>query len=143
MASCAFPRPSFVVFSLALTLAAVGCARQNAAVTAENHAEPFIRTLPQTHESVRLLGRPESVTLRSGLVMLRPGEDCGWHSTDNFEELIICLEGAGEVETERLGRRPLAAGQYAYNPPQSRHCVFNTGSADMRYVYVVAPARAE
>ena len=32
---------------------------------------------------------------------------------------------------------------YAYNPPHTRHNVFNTWTEPMRYIYVVAPVRAE
>lgn len=118
----------------------------NTGCTAGGTAHPapqrtaFVRPLPDTTEYVRLLSKEEGVRMRSGLVTLEPGKDCGWHSTDNYEELIICLAGAGEIETEGIGRRPIAAGQYAYNPPETKHNVFNTGTAALRYIYVVAPA---
>jgi len=102
--------------------------------------KPLVKALPETHEYARLLRPPESVTMRSGLVTLKPGENCGEHSTEGFEEMVICLEGAGQIETEGVGRRPLAAGQFAYNPPYTRHNVHNTGDQPMRYIYVVAEA---
>jgi quercetin dioxygenase-like cupin family protein len=103
----------------------------------------FVQDLPETYEYVRLLSPPQSVAMRSGLVTLQTDEDCGWHSTDNYEEMVVCLEGEGEVEAEGSGRSKLGAGQVAYNAPHTRHCVFNTGSKPMRYVYVVAPAPGE
>jgi len=117
-----------------------GCA---APATVDQGAQcaPFVRALPRAEQYTRLLAPPDSVAMRSGLMVLPPGKDCGWHSTQNYEELVICLEGAGEIETEGAGRRPLAAGHYAYNPPRTRHCVFNTGDQPLRYIYVVAPAR--
>jgi quercetin dioxygenase-like cupin family protein len=118
----------------------VGCAKPEAKMDATLHREPFVRPLPETNAYARLLEKTDAVSMRSGLMTLAPGKDCGWHSTDEYEELIICLAGAGEVQTEGGGRRPLAAGSYAYNPPQQRHCVFNTGTQAMRYIYVVAPA---
>jgi len=99
---------------------------------------PFVRALPDVQEYVRLLETGESVTMRSGLVTLQPGEDCSWHSTESHEELVICLEGEGHIESGDMGRRRLTAGDYAYNPPHTRHNVFNTGTQPMRYVYVVA-----
>ncbi len=102
--------------------------------------EGFVRSVPDTQEPARLLGKTDTVGMRSGFVVLEPGKDCGWHSTENYEEMIICLAGAGEVACGDGPRRPLAAGQYAYNPPQTRHNVFNTGTEIMRYIYVVAPA---
>lgn len=102
----------------------------------------FVRDLPCTDQYTQLLGGPESRALHSGLVTLQQGEDCGWHSTGNHEEMIICLEGAGELASEDGLRLALAAGQYGFNPPHTRHCVFNTSGTPMRYVYVVAPAGA-
>jgi quercetin dioxygenase-like cupin family protein len=88
-----------------------------------------------------LLSKEDTVGMRSGLMTLAPGQDCGWHSTENYEEMIICLAGSGELASEDGTRRRLAAAQYGYNPPQTRHNVFNTGSEPMRYIYVVAPVR--
>jgi quercetin dioxygenase-like cupin family protein len=102
----------------------------------------FVRALPDSNEYVRLLSKDDTVGLRSGLQTLQPGQDCGWHTTENYEEMIICLAGAGELAAEDGTRRPLAAGHYAYNPPQTRHNVFNTGTEPLRYIYVVAPVAA-
>lgn len=123
-------------------LAAVGCASHGPDSGPVQQRAGFVRSLPEVQEPTRLLGKEDTVSMRSGLVILQPGQDCGWHSTENYEELIICLEGSGELASEGAARRPLAAGQYAYNPPQTRHNVFNTGTAAMRYIYVVSPAVA-
>jgi mannose-6-phosphate isomerase-like protein (cupin superfamily) len=106
-------------------------------------AASFVRDLPDTSEYVRLLAAPESMALHSGLVTLAPGEDCGWHSTEHYEEMIIVLEGRGELAGEDGLRLPIAARQYGYNAPKTRHCVFNTGATPMRYIYIVAPALPE
>jgi len=100
----------------------------------------FVRDLPTTDEYVRLLAKPESLALHAGLVTLAPGEDCGWHSTEHYEEMIVCLEGEGELASRGMRRTPLHVGQYGYNPPHTRHNVFNTGEKKMRYIYIVAPA---
>ena len=106
---------------------------------ADHEPVSWVRDLPDTSEYVRLLGAPDSLALHSWLVTLRPGEDCGWHSTESYEEMIIVLEGAGHLESEGIGRRPLGTGQYGYNGPHTRHCVFNTSDQPMRYIYIVAP----
>ncbi len=106
-------------------------------------SRPFVRSLPEAQEHAPLLDASESVAMRSGLGTLQPGEDCGWHSTENHEEMVICLAGEGHIESEGTGRQRLAAGQYAYNPPHTRHNVFNTGSQPMRYIYIVAAVPAE
>jgi quercetin dioxygenase-like cupin family protein len=105
---------------------------------ADHKPVSWVRDLPETTEYVRLLGAPESLALHSGLVTLQPGENCGWHSTEHYEEMIIVLEGEGHLESEGIGRRPLRKGQYGYNGPHTRHCVFNTGDQLMRYIYIVA-----
>ena len=80
--------------------------------------------------------------MRSGLVTLEPGAECGEHSTESHEELIVCLAGAGEIDA--AGRTtPLAAGHMAYNPPNTLHNVRNSGTTPMRYLFVVAPAPGE
>jgi quercetin dioxygenase-like cupin family protein len=79
--------------------------------------------------------------MRSGLVTLAPGKDVGTHSTEDYEEMIIILEGQGELEAEGAGRRAIGAGQVAYNPPDTRHNVINTGDGPLRYIYVVSKAR--
>lgn len=105
-----------------------------------SQVRPLVMPLPDAAPYVPLLTpSAESITLRSGLVALAPGTECGEHTTGAHEELIICLSGAGEIYAEGLGTAPLAAGQIAYNPPHTRHNVRNTGSAPLRYVFVVAP----
>ena len=126
-----------VAFPILLT---IGCVSAGTPSRPAPQRAGFVRSLPDTQGP--LLGKEDAVSMRSGLMILQPGQDCGWHSTETYEELIICLAGAGEVRSADGPPRALAVGQYAYNPPHSRHNVFNIGTAEMRYAYVVAPARA-
>ena len=85
-------------------------------------------------------GPPESVTMRSGYVVLQPANSVGRHSTDAFEEMVIVLEGEGEMlfgDGSVLQLKPYVV---AYCPPETEHDVRNTGSKPLRYVYVVAMA---
>jgi quercetin dioxygenase-like cupin family protein len=91
-------------------------------------------------EYFEILGRKNAARMRSGLVTLKPGAEVGSHNTDDYEELIVVLEGAGEVETAGVGRRKLAHGQVAYNPPHTQHNVINTGKELLRYIYIVSKA---
>jgi quercetin dioxygenase-like cupin family protein len=107
----------------------------------ESSLKPLVIDLPQDSDDYfEILGKTKAVTMRSGLVTLQPGQEVGTHSTDNYEELIVMLEGSGEMEIEGVGRRTIAKGQAAYNPPHTQHNVINTGSALMRYIYIVARA---
>lgn len=44
-----------------------------------------------------LKGPPESVKMKSGLVVLAPGKSVGKHSTEQNEELLVVFEGQGEM----------------------------------------------
>lgn len=109
---------------------------------AETHSQvrPFVLALPDSAPYVPLLNPPEgTAAMRSGLVTLAPGGECGEHTTGSHEEMIICLSGTGEIDAEGMGTACLSAGHVAYNPPNTRHNVRNTGSFPLRYVFVVAP----
>ena len=85
-----------------------------------------------------LNGPPESVSMRSGLVLLTSGKSVGKHSTENFEELIVVLEGRGQVKIN--GKKPfeIKSGVAVYCPPETEHNVVNTGNVPLRYLYIVA-----
>jgi len=103
--------------------------------------EPFVKELyagGETH--LPLLTEGVAHRMRAGMVTLGPGEDCGRHSTEDHEELLVILEGRGEAELEGYGALELAAGNVAYIPPGTFHNVHQRGDGELRYVYVVAPA---
>jgi len=89
-----------------------------------------------------LSGAPHSAGMRAGLVTLPPGAAVGQHTTGAREEIILVLEGEGRVCLP--DRQPLAlrAPMAAYMPPHQEHDVVNSGTARLRYIYVVAPVHA-
>jgi quercetin dioxygenase-like cupin family protein len=102
---------------------------------------PFARDLDAGGElHLPLLTEENARRMRAGMVTLAPGEDCGRHSTEDHEELLIILEGRGEAELEGYDTLALAAGRVAYIPPGTFHNVRQRGDGPLRYVYVVAPA---
>ena len=101
---------------------------------------PFVKTLEGGETHLPLLTEGVASRMRAGMMTLEPGEDCGRHGTEDYEELLVILEGRGEAELEGRGALALAAGQVAYIPPGTFHNVRNRGDGDLRYVYVVAPA---
>lgn len=110
----------------------------NAAVEANR---PFVFVLPaDAPPYTMIMGPPRTVTMRSGLVTLAPGKDVGRHSTEKNEEMLVILEGQGEVELEGFGRLKIVAGRTAYVPPKTRHNVFNTGTGPLKYIFIVARA---
>lgn len=88
-----------------------------------------------------LAGPPESVTMKSGLVVLAPGRSVGKHSTERNEELLIVFEGQGEMNFRGGSKLPVEANTAVYCPPETEHNVTNTGTGLLRYVYVVAKAQ--
>ncbi|MFZ0770351.1 MAG: cupin domain-containing protein [Candidatus Sulfotelmatobacter sp.] len=86
-------------------------------------------------------GPPESVTMKSGLVVLAPNKSVGKHSTGQHEELLVVLEGQGEMSFKDGSKLDVQANHALYCPPETEHNVTNTGRSVLRYVYVVASTR--
>lgn len=76
--------------------------------------------------------------MRSGLVSLKPAESIGVHSTKNYEELIVVLEGKGKVSADGRKSIKIQTGTADYDPPETEHNVVNTGKKPLRYIYIVA-----
>lgn len=86
-----------------------------------------------------LAGQPQTYGMRSGRVYLAPGEDCGQHSTQAREEMLIFLSGQGEAITEEHESFQIGQGKVAYIPPHTTHNIKNTGAEPLVYIYCVAP----
>jgi mannose-6-phosphate isomerase-like protein (cupin superfamily) len=63
------------------------------------------------------------------------------HDTEDHEELIVPLEGRGELRSPGRAPVPLTPGLLAYSPPHTRHDVANVGDTVLRYLFIVAPRR--
>jgi mannose-6-phosphate isomerase-like protein (cupin superfamily) len=92
-------------------------------------------------DDLKILGPPESVSMRSGLVVLAPGKSVGKHTTGQNEELLVVLEGKGAMTFADGSKLPVEANHALYCPPATEHNVTNSGTSALRYVYVVARAR--
>jgi mannose-6-phosphate isomerase-like protein (cupin superfamily) len=91
---------------------------------------------------VRILGGPpESVTMRSGFVVLFPSQSVGKHSTGACEEMVVVLQGEGEMLFGDGSTMELRPHVVIYCPPETEHDVHNTGKRPLRYIYMVAAAR--
>ncbi len=93
------------------------------------------------HDLPPLAGPPETVTMKSGLVTLPPRQSVGKHSTASHEEMLVILEGKGEMKFEDGTALPVDPDHILYCPPQTTHDVTNTGTGVLRYIYIVASAR--
>ena len=111
------------------------------AKAAVDNRTPFSFTHPKHGNKYTEILKPlRTVTMRSGLIQLKSGEDVGLHSTKQNEEMLVILEGQGQLKLE--GRPPLkiSGGQVAYVPPETRHNVRNTGSVPLKYIFIVSRA---
>jgi mannose-6-phosphate isomerase-like protein (cupin superfamily) len=90
-----------------------------------------------------LSGPPQSYRMRSGLVVLSPGDSIGKHSTHQNEEVLVVLEGDGEMVFGDGSKLPVKANSALYCPPETEHNVVNTGTGLLRYVYVVSQAKQD
>ena len=79
-----------------------------------------------------------AVSLRSGCVVLAPGENVGEHSTEAQEELLIILEGNGKLLLGEMAEVDIEENSAVYIPPHTLHDVRNTGKGGLRYVFVTA-----
>ena len=87
-----------------------------------------------------LQGPPQTRGMESGRVVIAPGKAGERHSTDEYEEQLLFLQGKARV---LLGSEVVnvAAGEILYIPPHTEHEIHNDGPEELRYVYVVAPVR--
>jgi len=103
----------------------------------------FIIDLNDAQEYQRLLpGAPATYGMKSGKVYLKPGAECGEHSTKGNEEQLVFLEGEGTAtiadETMQVGKSKIV-----YIPPETVHNIKNTGSEPLVYIFCVAPANSQ
>ena len=101
---------------------------------------PKLITLdPGASKSAEVLnGSPETVSMRSGYMVLAPTQSVGQHSTKGNEEALVILSGSGEMRMAGGPTLVLRRYSVAYCPPFTEHNVFNTGNDTLRYIYVVA-----
>lgn len=105
--------------------------------------QAFVKDIPDNQQYQQLLdGQPQTHGMRSGRVCLKPGEECGLHSTKDHEELLTFLTGSG---TAFIGEKELSVstGQIAYIPPFTEHNIKNSSDTPFAYIYCVAPIRME
>jgi len=91
---------------------------------------------------LRLLGGPpETVTMHSGLVNLKPNTSVGKHNTEDYEELVVVLEGNGEMRITGGDTLAIDKNVVLYCPPHREHDIYNTGLTSLRYIYVVGKTK--
>lgn len=89
-----------------------------------------------------LISPPESHMLKSGSVLLKPGESVGEHTTDAREEVLVVIKGTATVTIEAESAEVTAPG-FIYIPAQKLHNIVNKTESDLLYVYTVTPVTSE
>jgi len=108
---------------------------------ARPHAKVVALEQPGSGVLPLLTGPPETVTMKSGYVVLEPGRSVGRHSTGHREEMLVVLEGQGEMIFHDGSKLAIRGNTALYCPPETEHDVVNTGQGMLRYVYIVSAAR--
>ena len=85
----------------------------------------------------RLIAPPESKVLKSGQVILQPGQEVGEHVTDKREEILIVLKGEATLVNEG-NKIILKEHETYYIPEEKKHNVMNESDKELKYVYVVS-----
>ena len=131
-----------IAVTFAVVVAPVAYSQQKSSA---QHPVPKVISLDKnvTDYMPILKGPPETSTMRSGLVVLAQQKTVGKHSTDNFEELVIILEGRAEMRITGGKTYPLKKGEVMYCPTLTEHDVINVGSDTLRYIYVVSETKKQ
>lgn len=88
-------------------------------------------------EYERIIQPPESKVLKSGRVMLKPGEEIGEHITEKREELIIILKGIATIKKSDK-EYIVEQGDVFYIEESIKHNVINKTKSDLEYIFVVS-----
>lgn len=130
-----FPRSIFIIIT-ALILACIAFAADH------NQGPRILKYDVNAKDYVPLLsGPPDSIKMKSGYVILEPGKKVGKHSTESNEEIVIVLEGQGNLLCSDGSKLEIMPGKAVYSPPNTEHDVVNTGKGMLRYIYVVSNAK--
>lgn len=80
--------------------------------------------------------------IKSGHVILKPGENIGKHATEDREEVVVVLKGRGEVKIGDQGTLKIRRNTVLYVPPQTIHDIKNTSSEILEYVFITSPTNS-
>ncbi|MBA7698813.1 hypothetical protein ES703_107495 [subsurface metagenome] len=120
-----------------------GCATDHGGFMMSKDMKVCIIDLKNDTEYQELLGgEPQTCGMRSGRVYLQPGETCGQHNTNQYEEMLVFLSGRGLALIDENHSYEVGEGKVSYIPPHTTHNIKNTGSEPLIYIYCVAPVNA-
>ena len=86
-------------------------------------------------------GEKDSVVFYSGVVTLAPNESGEIHNTEIYEEMIIPLEGKGQLQIPNYKNLDVKFGKIAFIPPHTEHHMANTGTKNFKYIYIATKSK--
>ncbi|MHB0946658.1 MAG: cupin domain-containing protein [Sedimentisphaerales bacterium] len=101
--------------------------------------EPFVVELSDSQEYQSLMKPPKTHIIHSGRVYLKPGAECGEHSTGDREEMLVFLAGKGQAVIGDNKTLEVGQGKILYIPPQTPHNIKNTSDKPLSYIFCVVP----
>jgi quercetin dioxygenase-like cupin family protein len=118
-----------------------GIAQKTDSIKTSPRPQVITLNLDSTSYQEILSGSPSSVGMYSGLVTIKPGETVGHHNTEKYEEMLVIFSGIGQMTFDSGQALNLKYGVVAYCPPYTEHDVKNTGTADLKYLYIAAQTK--
>jgi len=104
-----------------------------------NSSKVKLIKLDSAEKYQRLLSKELGTSgIKSGHVVLMPGENIGEHTTDEREEVIIVLKGNGEAIIGKDNILKIENDIVLYIPPKTLHDIKNTGSDKLEYIFVTS-----
>lgn len=88
-------------------------------------------------EYKRIIQPPQSKVIKSGQVILKPGEEVGQHVTEKREELIIVLNGTATI-IKQDKEYIVEQGNTFYIEEGITHNILNKTSLELKYIFVVS-----
>ena len=87
------------VFAILIILVVCSFQAQVRAQAEQSNPQPCVVQLSDTtvHYQPILVGSPQTTSMESGLVILKPGSSGSQHSSKSYEEAIIVISGLGEL----------------------------------------------
>lgn len=111
----------------------------------ENKNVPEPKVITFNPESVQYQplfdGEKDTVVFYSGIVTLAPDKSGELHSTEIYEEIIIPLEGEGQLRISKQKNLDVKFGKIALVPPYTEHQMVNTGTKNFKYIYVATKSK--
>lgn len=105
-----------------------------------NKLIPKLKKLEANEKYTRLFSTKngDTISLRSGCVILKENESIGEHNTGESEEIIIILSGKGELLIDKSKKWDFEKDTALYIPPNTTHDVRNGGGGLLKYIFITS-----